>query len=84
MATMNISLPDELKGFVDSHVKAQAYGTSSEYVRELIRKDRDRQQFRAFIMKGVNSPTEVLASDYSRQLRQRMHTQQANKMPMAA
>jgi antitoxin ParD1/3/4 len=84
MATMNISLPDELKGFVDSHVKAQAYGTSSEYVRKLIRKDRDRLQFRAFIMEGVNSPTEVLASDYSQQLRKRVHQQRAQGMPLAA
>ena len=38
MSTMNISLPEELKDFVDSQVK-RGYGTSSEYVRELIRKD---------------------------------------------
>ena len=42
MSTMNISLPDSLKDFVDEQVAQRGYGTSSEYVRELIRKDADR------------------------------------------
>ena len=46
MSTMNISLPDTLKSFVDEQVSQRGYGTSSEYVRELIRKDQGRQQLR--------------------------------------
>ena len=38
MSTMNISLPEGLKDFVDEQVNQRGYGTSSEYVRELIRK----------------------------------------------
>jgi putative addiction module CopG family antidote len=38
MSTMNISLPDSLKAFVDEQVSQRGYGTSSEYVRELIRR----------------------------------------------
>jgi Arc/MetJ-type ribon-helix-helix transcriptional regulator len=37
-----MSLPDDLKSFVDQQVGERGYGTSSEYVRELIRKDQDR------------------------------------------
>lgn len=36
MSTMNISLPETLKSFVDEQVSKRGYGTSSEYVRELI------------------------------------------------
>lgn len=36
MITMNISLHAALKSFVDKQVAKRAYGTSSEYVRELI------------------------------------------------
>ena len=43
MSTMNISLPEALKSFVDDQVNARGYNTSSEQVRELIRKDQDRQ-----------------------------------------
>ena len=38
---MNISLPETLKSFVDQQVAGRGFGTSSEYVRELIRKDQD-------------------------------------------
>ena len=43
MTTMNISLPEKMKEFVDGRVEAGHYGTASEYVRDLIRKDSERQ-----------------------------------------
>jgi len=55
MSTMNISLPDTLKAFVDEQVSRRGYGTSSEYVRELIRKDRDRLQLRGMLLAGAAS-----------------------------
>jgi len=53
---MNISLPDSLKNFVDEQVNQGGYGTSSEYVRELIRKDQDRLQLRGLLLAGATSP----------------------------
>ena len=41
MSTMNISLPDSLKSFVDEQVTQRGYSTRSEYVRELVRNDAD-------------------------------------------
>jgi len=55
MTTMNISLPDSLKGFVDEQVASRGYGTSSEYVRELIRRDHDRQRLHALLIEGASS-----------------------------
>jgi antitoxin ParD1/3/4 len=55
MSTMNISLPDSLKSFVDEQVRSRGYGTSSEYVRELIRKDQDRQRLKSLLADGVRS-----------------------------
>jgi len=55
MTTMNISLPDALKSFVDEQVASRGYGTSSEYVRELIRKDQDRQRLRGLLLGGAAS-----------------------------
>ena len=37
--TMNISLPDTLKAFVDQRVADRGYGSHSEYVRDLVRRD---------------------------------------------
>ena len=70
MTTMNISLPDALKSFVDDQVGARGYSTSSEYVRELIRKDRDRERFREMLLEGAASPLAGLAdADYFDRLR---------------
>lgn len=55
MSTMNISLPEALKDFVDTQVSQGSYGTSSEYVRDLIRKEQDRQQLRKLLLDGANS-----------------------------
>jgi putative addiction module CopG family antidote len=52
---MNISLPQTLKAFVDVQVSQRGYGTSSEYVRELIRKDQDRLQLREKLLAGASS-----------------------------
>lgn len=52
---MKISLPDPLKSFVDEQVKECGYGSSSEYVRELIRKDQGRTRLRAILIEGCAS-----------------------------
>lgn len=56
MSTMNISLPEPLKQFVDEQVAGRGFGTSSEYVRQLIRKDQDRQRLRDLLFEGADSP----------------------------
>lgn len=56
---MNISLPDSLKEFVDNQVGSLGYSSSGEYLRELIRKDRDRQRLRSLLFDGANSPQSV-------------------------
>jgi len=72
MGTMNISLPDALKDFVDEQVK-RGYGTSSEYVRELIRKDQERLQLRQLLLAGAASKQGAAAdSGYFKGLRRRV------------
>ena len=73
MSTMNISLPDGLKEFVDTQVGSRGFGTSSEYVRELIRKDQDRQQLRGLLLAGAQSaPTAPVDAAYFDALRKRI------------
>ena len=52
---MNISLPDSLKSFVDKQVSQRGFSTSSEYMRELIRKDQDRIALRQMLLDGARS-----------------------------
>lgn len=73
MSTMNISLPDALKSFVDEQVSQRGYGTSSEYMRELIRKDQDRLQLRNLLLAGAASNLAAPAdADYFEGLRDRV------------
>lgn len=55
MGTMNISLPNALKSFVEEQVSQGLYGTTSEYLRQLIHKDKDRLQLRCLLVAGASS-----------------------------
>jgi antitoxin ParD1/3/4 len=43
MATMNVSLPDQMKAWVETQAESGRYGNASDYVRDLIRRDQERQ-----------------------------------------
>ncbi len=58
MTTMNVSLPDDLKAFVEEQVAGGGYGTTSEYIRALIREARKqatRERVDALLLEGLNS-----------------------------
>ena len=75
MSTMNVSLPEAMKAFVDEQVTQRGYGTSSEYVRELIRKDQDRLQLRNLLLSGAASaPAAPADANYFEGLRERVRT----------
>jgi antitoxin ParD1/3/4 len=79
MSTMNISLPESLKTFVDEQVSGRGYGTSSEYVRELIRRDQDRQSLRSLLLEGARSkPAGPADEAYFEGLRGRVRRQRAS------
>ncbi len=66
MATMNISLPESLKGFIDTQVEQGGYSTSSEYIRELVREDRRRkleQHLNSLLVEGLESGEPVVADE---------------------
>lgn len=41
MATMTVSLPDPMKTWIENRIQSGEYASSSDYVRDLVRKDRD-------------------------------------------
>jgi antitoxin ParD1/3/4 len=75
MSTMNVSLPDELKSYVDEQVDDGGYGSTSEYVRDLIRRDKDRQQLRRVLLDGASSNAGPIAdTSYFASLRDRVRS----------
>lgn len=63
MSTMNVSLPDSMKKFVDEQVAQKGYGSCSEYVRDLIRREQDREKMRALLLEGAASPLSGVVAD---------------------
>ena len=59
MATMNVSLPEPMKAWVERQTAEGQYGNASDYVRDLIRKDQERKEaialLQAAIAEGVAS-----------------------------
>ena len=73
MQSMNISLPDPLKRFVDAQIAQGRYSSVSEYVRELIRADEKRkaeEQLEALLLEGLKGEDTNMSRGDWHQLRQ--------------
>ncbi|WP_283179838.1 type II toxin-antitoxin system ParD family antitoxin [Gemmobacter sp. 24YEA27] len=55
MSTMNISLPEPMKAWVEDQAKSGRYANSSDYVRDLIRRDRQRIEARVSLQEAVDA-----------------------------
>ena len=56
MASMNISLPDQMKGWVEENIQTGRYANASDYVRDLIRQDHMKlQKLREALIEGEKS-----------------------------
>ena len=59
MAQMNVSIPDQLKGWAESRVAEGRYSSTSDYVRDLVRRDQEQEErlraLRAAIDEGRSS-----------------------------
>ncbi len=53
MATLNISMPDEMRAFIETRVSMGEYQNASDYLRDLIRHDHEETE--QLLMDGVNS-----------------------------
>ena len=69
MTSLNVSLPESMREWIDEQVKTGGYGTASEFVREVIReaqKNRARQELEAKLLEEINSgpATEMTKADW--------------------
>lgn len=54
MATMNVSLPDPMKEWVNTQTETGRYGNASDYVRDLIRRDQEKHDKIAELQRLIN------------------------------
>jgi antitoxin ParD1/3/4 len=67
MATMNVSLPASMKDWVEAQTETGRYANASDYVRDLIRRDQERNDkvaaMQRFVDEGLNSGVSTDSSD---------------------
>ena len=64
---MSFALPQSMRSYIDERVQSGSYGNTSEYLRDLIRRDQEAQaaqRLRALIEEGLQSgPGRELSAD---------------------
>jgi antitoxin ParD1/3/4 len=66
MASLNISMPDELRDFVDLRTKQTHHATPTEYIRSLVREDQkraDQEKLEALLLDGLKSGKPIKVDD---------------------
>lgn len=67
MATMNVSLPDKMKDWVERQAETGRFSNASDYVRDLIRRDQEREAeiraLQALIDEGLESGVSELTME---------------------
>jgi antitoxin ParD1/3/4 len=74
MATLNISLPDAMREWIDAQVRAGEYANASDYIRDLVRHDqRGRDAVRLALIEGEKSGlSDRTVSEIARRAKQRL------------
>lgn len=83
MATLNISLPDSLKIFAKNQAETSDYSNPSDYVRSLIREDKEKkeaqQQVEALLLEGLESGESIpVTPEYWKNKRARLQKELKN------
>ena len=67
MATMNVSLPEPMRDWVEAQARAGRYSSASDYVRDLIRRDQERAdklaELQRLITQGMESGVSTQSLD---------------------
>jgi antitoxin ParD1/3/4 len=81
--SMNISLPETMKEFVDEQVQSGGYGSASEYIRDLVRRDqkeRTEARLETLLLDGLNSGEDIpVTPEFWEKLRTDLSVRRAKK-----
>jgi antitoxin ParD1/3/4 len=76
MTTLNISLPDSMRAFIEQKVAQGGYSTASEYIRQLVREDQKhaaQQRLETLLLEGLDSgPSREMTREDWEELRRRV------------
>ena len=75
MTSLNISLPEPMKTFVEAQIAKGGYSTASEYIRALIREDQNRraeEKLEALLLEGLKGEGIRVTDEWWKQFRARL------------
>lgn len=72
-SSMNISLPESLRSYVESRVESGAYSTPSEFLRDLIRRDREQEEIEQKLLEALEEPAVPIGKDFWKEVRRTAH-----------
>jgi antitoxin ParD1/3/4 len=75
MTTLNISLPETMRDFIDSQIAEGGYSTASEYIRELVReaqKRKAKEKVEALLLEGLQSEASEMTPEDWQELKRRV------------
>ncbi len=67
MSTLNVSLPEPMRAFVDEQVASGMFATASAYVQQLIRRDKARAHVRSLLVESLADPRPDVSWDQVQQ-----------------
>lgn len=80
MTTLNISLPEAMRAFIEQKVAQGSYGSASEYIRQLVREDQHRtakERLELLLMEGLESgPAIEMTAEHWDELKRRVWQRQ--------
>jgi antitoxin ParD1/3/4 len=83
MTTMNITLPEPMRQFIEKQVNSGSYGTASEYMRALVREDQKRkaqERLETLLLEGLDSGDPIEATpEFWQDLRGRIESRRKAK-----
>jgi antitoxin ParD1/3/4 len=78
-SSMNISLPESLRTYVESRVESGAYSTPSEFVRDLIRRDREQEEIEQKLLESLQSPAVPVGKNFWKDVRRIAHAKASSR-----
>lgn len=82
MAIVNISLPDQMKQYIEDRINEGGYSTTSEYFRDLVREDqkrRNEERLETMLLRGLESPTSEWTKEDAANIKQAVREHLAAK-----
>ncbi len=83
ITTLNVSLPENMRQWIEARVAEGRFSSASEYLRSLVREDQKRaadEQLEKLLLDGLESPSKEMTSEDWKDIRREVRERVAKKL----